>query len=174
MTHKTYVGVDPGWKNLGLAILIENEEGDLCIKYTSVLNPSSFKTITEFINHLDQLITPLINTVSGVVIERFVAYGSIHTAESENINMLIGALCYYFGSKDIWNTEPVLVRAIEWKTSLVKRLFKIKGFNNPSDSLDKKFSIAAAKSCVNIEKELPTDHESDAVCLASMTKYVYT
>lgn len=170
MTCKTFIGIDPGWKNLGLAVLRQEQDEDrkVSLIHSAVMNPSSFKSITLFIDALDKVITPLTTNLSGVTIERFVAYNTIHTAESESINMLIGAMCYYFGSASTWNVEPNLVRAIDWKTALVKQLFKKKGFENPSDTLDKKFSIAAAKCCLDHEIQFKTDHEADGVCLSAL------
>lgn len=168
MTHKTYVGIDPGWKNLGLAITKQDEEGKITLIHSEVMNPSSYTSITQYVDALDKVLTPLTTHLAGVTMERFVAYNTIHTAESESINMLIGALSYYFGSPNIWDVEPNLVRAIDWKTALVKQLFKKKGFQNPSDALDKKFSIAAAKCCLDHEIEFKTDHEADAVCLSAL------
>jgi hypothetical protein len=60
-----------------------------------------------------------------------------------------------------------LHRAIDWKMDMVKALHKKKEFENPSSKLDKKFSIAAAKACLDHEHTFATDHEADAVCLAS-------
>jgi Holliday junction resolvasome RuvABC endonuclease subunit len=114
MNSKTYIGIDPGWKNLGLAVLEYFDDKTLKSKISHTLDPSSFTSITKFVDYMDSVIAPLTTSLSGVTIERFVAYNTIHTAESEKINMLIGALCYYFGCKHLWNVEINLVRAIEW------------------------------------------------------------
>lgn len=163
-----HIGVDPGWKNLGLSIVKEDlETNDLTLVTTKVFDVSSFFTISKFVEELDSFITPLILHADSVTIERYVAYEGISTSESENICMIIGALTYYFASKQYWNKEPVLTRAIDWKITLVKTLYKKKGFDNPSDKLDKKFSIAAAKACLNELVEFKSDHEADATCLAA-------
>jgi hypothetical protein len=87
------------------------------------------------------------------------------TTESETITMMIGALI--LGTDYYTSHEVRLFRAIDWKMNIVKALFKKQGFQNPSDKLDKKFSIAAAKAVANV-KEIKTDHEADAICLAGL------
>jgi hypothetical protein len=170
----TYIGIDPGWKNLGLAIVAKNESGDLVLCRTETMNPSSYPNVTSFITALHKVIDSEVMTrhLCGVTIERFVPYGSTHTMESEDICMIIGGLRYYFGNPNTWDVEPRLVRAIEWKTSLVKQLFKQKGFDNPSASLDKKFSIAASHACLDEPFEIKNDHEADAICLASLPVFI--
>jgi len=163
-----HVGIDPGWKNLGLAICKQEKgTGIITVIHTQVMNPSSYENITKFMEDLDHIIVPLVLQVDTITIERFVAYAGVSTAETENICMLIGSLVYYFGSKDSWGVEPLLLRAIDWKTNLVKSLFKKKGFDNPSSKLDKKFSMAAAQASVDVTIPYSTDHEGDAVCLAA-------
>lgn len=174
MSLKYHIGVDPGWKNLGLSIVEEDTETGLLRLLTSkVMDPSSYLSISKFIEDLDKLITPLILHADSVTIERYVAYAGVNTAESENICMVIGALSYYFASTQYWNKEPLLLRAIDWKTTLVKVLFKKKKFDNPSDKLDKKFSIAAAKCCLDETTDFPNDHEADATCLAAYQVLTY-
>jgi hypothetical protein len=90
----------------------------------------------------------------------------------ERINQVIGALIFYFGYNQTWNKEPLLIRAIDWKTNLVKSLYKKKGFRNPSDKLDKKFSMAAAAACVELNSKLETDHEADSICLSTYPLYI--
>lgn len=170
---KYHVGVDPAWKNLGLSIIKENvNTKELHLVYSCVMNPSEFSSISQFVYELNNTIGSTIDNdaecgffLSTATIERFVAYAGVSTAETENICMIIGALQYMFTQE--WEVEPVMIRAIDWKTTLVKELHKQKGFDNPSMKLDKKFSDAAAVSCLNLPKKLPTDHESDASCLAS-------
>jgi hypothetical protein len=165
-----HVGIDPAWKNLGLAIVKEDvETGELHLVHSCVMNPSTFSSIPAFVDKLwETVLESLVSSneepnISSVTIERFVAYAGVSTAETENICMVIGALQYLFGNSDL-----LLLRAIDWKTGLVKALYKTKGFENPSTSLDKKFSDAAAECCLNLKpKSLKTNHESDAVCLAS-------
>jgi hypothetical protein len=173
-TTEVYVGIDPGWKNLGFALAVKNEEtGKISKHLTAVHNPSSFKNINAYIKYLDTLLKTLTVSPISVTMERYVAYQGVFSSESENINLLIGALIHYFGSSDIWNVEPNLVRAIDWKIPLVKSLVRKKGFDNPSSNLDKKFSFAAAAAVMDekIEK-LDTDHEADALCLSVLPLYI--
>ncbi len=171
-THTYHLGIDPGWKNLGVALIKQSVDKTVApvAVGTTVMNPSSYKNIAEFINKLDAVIDDHDVTLDTVTIERYVAYQNVQSAETENITMVIGALHYYFNFQ--WAIDPRMVRAIDWKTALVKALFKKKGFNNPSTSLDKKFSIAAADSCMGKVLALKTDHEADAICLAALPLYV--
>lgn len=164
-----HVGVDPAWKNLGVSIVKEDiSNGEIHLVASCVMNPSTYKNIPEFVTELwNWIVLELTKTeeepiITSVTIERFVAYAGVSTSETENICMIIGALQYLF--KD---TQPLMLRAIDWKMALVKALHVQKGFENPSPKLDKKFSIAAAEACLNEKKGfLKTDHESDATCLA--------
>lgn len=166
------LGIDPGEKNLGLAIVKEDENG-ISLVHSETLNPSSYGSNWNCVVHIQQIVA---NHVPGyhdnyslhsVNIERFVSYKDKLTTTAENILMLIGAIeCTICN----WRTEtpPILYRAIDWKQDLVKLLVKNKGFDNPSTSLDKKFSIAAAHACLDIKGEFNNDHEGDAICLASI------
>ena len=164
------IGIDPGWKNLGLGIVRRPEgEKDIELVYSCTMNPHDCGGILPAVATITQTITDNIDRreMDSVFfnMERYVAYQGVQTPDSENIIMLIGALYHALHSE---LTEAGLVRAIDWKTWLVKQLFKKKGFSNPSTSLDKKFSIAAAKACISNEKEFDTDHEADAICLACL------
>ena len=153
-----HIGIDPGWASTGIA------------KYDSEAKSWVFgnfvprdEGITSFIFSQFNGITK--EQASQVVIERFVAYKGIHSDASENILMLIGAILFRFEKDEV----PVnMFRAVEWKPALCKWLVKNKGFQNPSSSFDKKFSIAAAKCIVGDEEGIGkiTDHEADAICLA--------
>jgi hypothetical protein len=162
------VGVDPAWKNLGLSIVREDPDGKLYKVHSCVMNPSTYPNISAFV---DALWIEVLNAmksdghepvIASVTIERFVAYQGVSTSETENICMIIGALQYLFKA-----SGALMLRAIDWKTSLVKELFKRKGFENPSTKLDKKFSIAAAKACLDEDVKFATDHEADGTCLAA-------
>lgn len=181
------VGVDPAWKNLGLSIVREYPTtGELSLVQSCVMNPSTFSSISAFVKELDNVVwekivedrgveqreTSMGPNISSVTIERFVAYAGVSTAETENICMIIGALQYMFASETHGCTEPLMLRAIDWKTTLVKELYKQKGFDNPSAKLDKKFSIAAAKECLDHEHKFASDHEADATCLAAYPSIV--
>lgn len=166
------VGIDPGWKNLGLAILREDENG-LTLISTHTLNPSEMGGHAKAALIIRSLVlkavsadqTDIENLQVSLAIERYVSYNNVNTAESENILMLIGAILCAF---DDISSNPGMYRAIDWKTELVKLLVKNRGFDNPSTSLDKKFSIAAAHACLDIPGKFNNDHEADAVCLAAI------
>jgi Holliday junction resolvasome RuvABC endonuclease subunit len=165
------VGIDPGWKNLGFAI-VRQEEGseEIQLVYSEAMNPSErgiVGTTGYLVDMLNRLLAEFTRMPEDVRvnIERYVPYNNVMTAESENITMLIGSLM--MGFSDYSGSEIRLFRAIDWKMNLVKALFKWKKFSNPSIKLDKKFSIAAAQEIVNV-KEIETDHEADAICLASL------
>lgn len=157
------LGIDPGWKNLGMSLVKQVGDKRRIVK-TWTINPSE-RGIAETVEFmLNEVAFELryMRFLNSVVIERYVSYNNILTTEAENIVSLIGALQYGFrGSK------VLLFRAIDWKVNLVKSLVKKHGFNNPSSKLDKKFSVAAAKACLTDEYEFPNDHEADATCLAS-------
>jgi hypothetical protein len=170
------LGIDPGWKNLGLGIVrqkVDHEDKGIELVHSQVLNPSALDGIlgtAETIKRICYKIVPGYDAnYFTAALERYVPYNNVFTAEAENITMLIGCLTQSCNESLISDTPPALYRAIDWKMALVKALFKWKRFSNPSDKLDKKFSIAAAKACIsNPEKEIETDHEADAICLASL------
>lgn len=163
---KTLMGIDPGWKNLGYAVVNLDEKGQLSLLRSGTMNPSTLGLAGTVDYLVEDLTTP---SPELVTIERFISYKGVHTSDSENIVMVIGGLDYAFQKTgSVVESYPQLVRAIEWKTELVKLLVKNKGFDNPSTSLDKKFSIAAAKSCLDIPGDFKSDHEADAVCLACL------
>lgn len=174
------VGIDPGWTNLGLALVGKGPKGlFLCMSKTlcprdlggqdSISKAVGYyvqKALTEEGTKTDAAYPPALNHLDHLVIERYVSYNGVQTSESENILMLIGALRESLRS--FYAPELTLYRAIDWKMKLVKHLVRTKGFDNPSNSLDKKFSIAAAKSCLDVKGEFESDHEADAICLASI------
>lgn len=167
------VGIDPGWKNLGFAIVRKNQEAkDTAIElvHSCVLNPEELGGVIPTVEKALALTRQNIDMYDLDVLygnmERYVSYNNTFTSEAENITLLIGGLL--FGFKERTGLQFGLHRAIDWKMSLVKALFKWKRFENPSDKLDKKFSIAAAKACISNNKEFETDHEADAICLACL------
>lgn len=163
---KTLMGIDPGWKNLGYAVVNLNAEGQLSLLKSGTMDPSSLGLVGTVEYLVENLDTP---SPEIVTIERFVSYKGVNSSAFENIAMLIGGINYAFQKEgSVLESYPQLVRAIEWKTELVKLLVKNKGFDNPSTSLDKKFSIAAAKSCLDIPGDFKSDHEADAICLACL------
>lgn len=155
---KYKIGIDPGVANLGLAVLDENN--DLVLVERVV--PKIFSSIPEAVDHIQGLIKPYIENVESAAIEKYVVYGKgVPSTSMIDTITLIGALQYMFHINGI---ETPLYRAIDWKTSVCKHLFKEEGFRNPSDKLDKKFSMAASLHIC--KKEVGTDHEADAVCVA--------
>lgn len=170
------LGIDPGWKNLGIALVNRREDGKLALLTSLTLNPSEMgeypaRDILSAPFHKIDNDYEKVGWLNHISIERYVSYQNVNTAEAENILMLIGMLreagvrahCSGFTSCDI-----LLTRAIDWKMEAVKLLFKLRGFKNPSDKLDKKFSVAAAKACLDIEPTFKTDHEADSIVLAAL------
>lgn len=167
---KVSVGIDPGWKNFGLAITKWVESGEIQLVDCWVLCPAKYESIPAFIESLKNILPEKIDYVT---MERFIAYKGVDSAEFEIINRLIGALTYFFYIN--YSSDLKLYRAIDWKMELVKSLFLKKGFDNPSEKLDKKFSMAAADACLDPDSQhgkIKTDHEADAICLSSTPKYL--
>lgn len=170
---KYSLGIDPGWKNLGLAIVKADEAG-ISLVYQATLNPAGLGGHVQASQHIVRTVSDFLKDagaepedLSNVTIERYVSYNNVLTGEAENIVMLIGALMFALSSA-YSGSSVQLFRAIDWKTDLVKLLVKNRGFDNPSSSLDKKFSVAAAHACLDVQGEFDNDHEADAVCLASI------
>ncbi len=152
------VGIDPGWTNLGFAVLNDNNE----IEVAKTLNPSD-KGIAHTVEYIDAWLETVssLAKMQHLTMERYVAYKGVHNPRSEEILMLIGALNY--GLRNQVRAQA-MVRAIDWKPALCKHLFKEKGFRNPSKTFDKDFSMAAAEAICG---EIPSsDHVADAICLA--------
>jgi len=175
------IGIDPGWKNLGLGI-VQQIPGSYKSKlvYSTTLNPSSYESPEFFVEQaLDDIIAVAIGgsylkNVKHFTIERYVAYANVKTSETENITSLIGMMSLYayqaslsFG-KDDHPLDRTLVRAIEWKVGIAQLLAKHTTFRNPSTQLDKKFSIAVAKELIDGNGKFETDHEADAIALAAI------
>jgi|SRR5579859_6113979 len=169
------IGIDPGWKNLGFAI-VRQEVGkkDIELVHSCVLNPAELGGIIAALTKVCKIIEehiPYPSILPNKIhsgLERYVAYANVNTAEAENILMMIGALVVGLNYYNKGTSTTNMVRAIDWKTKLVKALFKWKRFSNPSDKLDKKFSVAAAKAIISNEKEFDTNHEADAICIAAL------
>ena len=150
------LGIDPGKTNLGWAVLEkpDESEGSIQLLGRGYLDPSKkglFETV-EFFRDLG-------SSSHRIIIERYVAYEGVHNSASEDILMLIGALTYALGPSKV--SHP---RAADWKVFMAKRSFKL-GFRNPSESFDKKYSIALAEFITGVKPE--TDHEADAIGLAA-------
>lgn len=170
MSYEYSIAADPGWKHLGLAI-VRREVGSEKIElvHSSTLNPAELGGILPTLKKICETIEPLLVDADKVYsgIERYVAYGDTVTHESENILMMIGALVVGMNYFNKGTDGTRMVRAIEWKTGLVKALFKWKKFSNPSTKLDKKFSVAAAE-CILDGVKVDTNHESDAIAIAAL------
>lgn len=164
------LGIDPGWRNLGIA-LVKEESGSIELVKSGTVNPSSLPSKDRAVLVVKDYLalTSLHSLVDFFQMERYVSYQNVNTAEAENILMLMGELKNQVGT---WflkeDSDTILLRAIDWKTEMVKTLVKTKGFDNPSTSLDKKFSIAAAHACLDKPGTFNTDHEADAICLACL------
>lgn len=151
-----FLGVDPGWKNLGWCVSTIDGEPQLF----GTMNPSEYElgTVPKLI--LDSLGSKA-KDLKGIAMERYVFYDGRYNADSEHILMVTGQFQYMAASLGM---EIKMFRAIDWKTTLSKVLYKANGWQNPSDSFDKVFSIAAAKEATGMEFKV--DHVADAGCLA--------
>ncbi len=161
MSDFFYLGIDPGIVNTGWCLRSPNSKSSA----GGVFNPSKSTSLVHAADDLYKLVydsRPTDAPISVLAIERFVAYKGVMTADSEKVLMLIGSLLHKFHS---CGTRFVTCRAIDWKPVVSKDLYKTKDFRNPSDKLDKKFSIAAAGAILGREFKT-TDHEADAVCLS--------
>lgn len=152
-----HLGIDPGTRNLGLAVT----DGEGKLIRSSVLDMKELGGITKTAQAVLHIAAQYNTKTMGI--ERFVPYAGKHSAATEEILMLIGALIFLFETA---HHKVTLYRAIEWKPALCKHLFKTVGFNNPSTSFDKKYSHAAAR-CIT-QLDVKTDHEADAICLSRM------
>lgn len=177
MTNQTFhLGIDPGWRNLGYALLSENAQGELSLvrSGTDDVSKDAVMYASSFAATLHSVVPPTSGLLRNFTMERYVSYQGVNTAEAESILMTIGSLRQAMLP---WvRNNPIglglgklhMPRAIDWKTTLVKILAKHYGFNNPSTSLDKKFSVAAATCVLNGRGSFSNDHEADAVCLAAL------
>jgi len=175
MTTNTLVlGCDPGWRSAGYALLSHNDATGFTPVMIGVDDPSQSgsRYPSVFAAKLHEHVAPNSGSLAYATMERFVPYNNTFSTEAENIVMMIGGLreAIQPWAQEVASTlrgRMLLVRAIDWKVSLVKLLVKHTGFDNPSTSLDKKFSIAAAKHILNGKYDFKTDHEADAICLAA-------
>ena len=161
------LAVDVGWRNLGIALLSSSDRG-IEVVHSATLNPSAIdatKRCQQILMEVGSKVTPKL--VTNAVFERYVSYSGVNTAEAENILMLLGGLVE--STRQLfYGADIEMLRAIQWKSELVKMLFKLKGFQNPASSLNKVFSIAAAHAVLDIDKEIKDDHQADAICLAAL------
>lgn len=158
---KYYLGVDPGWTNLAYAFL--SEEGEL---FTECVIPNELPKGTLAPHIMDEFISSLDVNLSGAVMERFVYYDGVSNPTSEQILMVTGQVQFWLA--DGFSIVPTMWKAFDWKSRLSKHLYK-QGFRNPSDRLDKKFSLAAARY-IFPDYDFETDHEADAACMAYIAR----
>jgi hypothetical protein len=169
-----YIGIDPGWINLGLSIVTpSNKIGKVEVLATKVFDPS--KGPLAFSTALPLIINGLVKDTTlyelkGISIERYVPYSNTMTQETENITMLIGMITstFFIDNPCGKGAYPELVRAIDWKVKMARGNARVLGFDNPADKLDKKYSLAMAKFLTENKYEFQTDHEADATCIASI------
>jgi len=157
MQDYLFLGIDPGWKNLGWGLV------DIDGKYvrSGTLNPSTFPlggTPLALLEELDQEQ----NYIKGVSMERYVVYQGKYNADSEHILLVTGSLQYM--TKSDLEAPLDMYKAIDWKTPLAKHIHITTGQENPSNRLDKEFSMFAAE--VLTGNRFKVDHEADACCLA--------
>lgn len=158
-----YFGVDPGHTDLAYAII----DRDYKIIKTEVLCPKELGcggTPYKMEDAVEYM--TLGDTISGMSMERYVTYDGKSNPRSEDILMITGQI--QFWSVDRFGVTPVMWRAFDWKSRLSKHMYK-QGFRNPSDRLDKVFSLAAARFLFP-DYEFKTDHEADAACMAYIAR----
>lgn len=168
------LGIDPGWRNLGWALVMEAEEpGKVTVVEARHLNPSTYHhpsgAVAETLKKVESSI-PFSACLRHIRIERYVSYGNVRSTETESITEIIGMFRYALWENYGGKVDISLLRAIEWKTTLVKLLSRHYGFSNPSKKmeLDKKFSIGAAKFVTTNPEVITNDHIADAICLAAL------
>ena len=195
MTQKKIasIGIDPGWKNLGLAVVTPTEKGKVKVLGSLTLNPSLGDLA--FVESLPIIINTLIPStldydIQHLVIERYAPYNNVHSSESENITMLIGMIRSKLYSQNACVEQGLsakLYRAIDWKVKMAQVNSRLYGFSNKSTCLDKNYSLQMAhfitenpnpnsSTTLTLNKDtqietvtkIKTDHEADAICLAAL------
>lgn len=158
---KWYLGVDPGWTNLAYAWLDVNDN-----LITGCIAPNELPKGTLAPMLIEDALEPEdSDTLNMMAMERFVYYKGVHNPNSEQILMVTGQIQMWASS---WSATPVMFRAFDWKDRLLRHMAK-RGFKNPSKSLDKVFSLAAARFLFP-EYDFKTDHEADAACMAYIAR----
>ena len=152
-----FLGIDPGWKNLGWGLV------DVNGKYvrSGTLNPSEYpigETPFALLEELEEERA----YIKGSCMERYVVYQGKYNPDSEHILLVTGSLQYMI--KGNLESPLAMYKAIDWKTPLAKHIYLTTGQENPSDRLDKEFSIFAAETLTG--NTFKVDHEADACCLA--------
>lgn len=164
-----HLGIDPGSRDLGWALLSEDrsyfKSGTFCYKD----HPHTGVGTQELFASLDENIPEGAKIVSAAL-ERYVPYSGKFTSNAEAICEIIGSIGMVLTQRKI---KYLTVRAIDWKTLVVKMLFLLERFTNPSDKLDKEFSIAAANHIIG-GKYYKTNHEADGFGLAFYTLQLHS
>ena len=154
-----FIGIDPGWANLGIGIL-DSDGSFLASHHIDLKHAESF---LDAVSDVEKVLAPYpAEAVSAVVIERYVLFGGgTPNKDAEFITMVGGGLAWRFASQGV----PVAMRrSIEWKPLVCKLLYRDIGFKNPSTSFDKRYSKAAARAIT--QQSCKTDHEAEAICMA--------
>lgn len=151
-----FLGIDPGWKNLGWGLVDVNGN----YVRSGTLNPSEHPIGAVPLVLLEELEQEQ-NYIKGVCMERYVTYQGKHNPDSEHILLVTGSLQYM---ARLLECPLGMYKAIEWKTPLAKHIYLTTGQENPSDRLDKAYSMFAAE--VLTGKKFKVDHEADGSCLA--------
>lgn len=169
------IGIDPGWVSMGCATVKATEESfKFDVVYAQTWDPSQQLTGNVISFAACAMMRPIPTEVLQgeqlvpLCIERYVSYGNVRSTHTEEILMVVGRLQQEFFSRR-GVSEPMMLKAIDWKTKLCQTLVQYTGFDNPSKkgSLDKEFSVAAAKH-LTINHDLIVDsHTADSVCLAA-------
>lgn len=152
-----FLGIDPGWKNLGWGIT------DVNGKYvdSGTLNPSEYgigETPLALLEEIEQYQ----NYIKGASMERYVVYQGKYNPDSEHILLVTGSLQYMI--KGDLEAPLSMYKAIDWKTPISKHIYLTTGQENPSDRLDKVFSMFAGEILTG--HKFKVDHEADACCLS--------
>lgn len=186
--QRFYVGIDPGVKNFGISIITpiwkDPNSSDKTYK-TFKVSPFYTKTCDisngSIVDHVTNILLDCSDQTFGQAhycVERYVSYGNVHSPETERVTSIVGMIEMFLHlknqTKGLFNANNIPVnkldffRAIDWKTELVQNLAKYQGFLNPSDTLDKKFSLAAARFISNDTTNITDSHTADATCIAYM------
>lgn len=155
-----HLGIDPGVKNIGVAIT--DDTGKLIFSIVTELGEDRTNGLLSVAAKVRYLCGEY--DIKTVAIERFVAFKGIHSKISEDILMLIG--CLWYATRTFNDLKVSLYRSIDWKPSLCKYLVKEIGFDNPSQKFDKQFSRAAAQAIT--KEKITNDHVADAIGLSRM------
>lgn len=169
-----FLGIDPGIVNTGWYVLGEDLK---TTGFGGVFNPSAYATRATAVQALLGIIEAAcdenflkFSDIQVATVERYVAYMGRMNSNTEPTVLLIGSLTYPLETCGITILEK---RAIDWKIAVNKDLFKTVGFHNPSEKLDKVYSLAAAQEIAGRAFDKRKDHEADACCMAYLSYMHY-